>query len=245
MRGCVRTVLITGGTGVIGQQLVRTFCENGYDVTFQFKNSVDAARNLEKQYAICGLQMDFTVTTELRHGMYDVLINNAGINLTVATVHEYPLDAWQATLQVNVTAPFLLAQQCLPHMKAHSWGRVINISSLYGLHAEEKYVGYNVSKHGLRGLTRSIARDYGRDGVTANEICPGPVYSQMLIRNRESLAELHGQTLSGYLDEMKNEIPTGRLTLPSEVAAAALFLASDNAANINGVSVPIDGGRLS
>ena len=91
------------------------------------------------------------------------------------------MEDWDRTIALNLTAPFLLIRQCLPHMVRENWGRIVNISSIYGLRAVETNLPYTVSKHGLSGLTKTVAREYGAHGITCNEICPGPMKSRLLL----------------------------------------------------------------
>lgn len=242
LRKMTRNVLVTGGTGAIGEGLVRALVADGHTVTAQFCHNSDKANWLTQHYGVTCVRMDFTRSVEIL-GDFDVLINNAGVNLAVAPVHEITIEQWTKTFLINVTAPFLLAKQCLPFMVSRNWGRIINISSIYGMHAEEHYCPYNASKHALRGLTGSVARDYGKYGITCNDISPGPVISDMMRRNRTLYAERHGKTFDEFVADLTATIPTHQLTTIDQVAGVALFLLSEEAANINGVSIPVDGGQ--
>jgi len=239
-----KKVLITGGTGSIGQALVRCFCENGADVTFQYFTNVSIAEQLEKECRAKSLLLDFTKDHELPDIEVDVLVNNAGINITNALAHEVSTENWNTTMMVNLTLPFLMIRKYLPSMMARGWGRIINISSIYGLRGTENNLPYNVSKHGLSGLTKTVAKEAAVFGVTCNEICPGPVESELMRRIADENQQTTGQDSEEYLQEISDEIPAERMANPSEIADLALFLSSPEAAYLNGASIPLDGGLI-
>jgi 3-hydroxybutyrate dehydrogenase len=143
-----------------------------------------------------------------------------------------------------VTAPFELVRHCLPSMIKQRWGRIINISSIYALRAAEGNLPYTVAKHGLSGLTKTLAKEYAEFGITANEICPGPIQSEMMDRIARDAASKSGSTSKAYLREVRDEIPARRMAKPEEVAGVALFLATEEAGYINGASIPVDGGLI-
>ncbi len=234
-----KLVLVTGGTGSIGQALVEAFHAAGAQVVFQYHSSADVAASLQARLGIVGIHLDLGVDFIAPDLAADVLINNAGTNESQVTTHLVDTGAWNRTLAVNLTAPFLLCRAYLPGMVARRWGRIINISSIYGLSANETSLPYNVSKHGLSGLTKTIAREYGAHGITCNEICPGPVDSAMVKRLGSIRAAAEGIGLDEYLESIRAEIPAGRLAMPGEIADLALFLASSAASYLNGVSVPL------
>ena len=138
----------------------------------------------------------------------------------------------------------MLTKSFLPYMVKNRWGRIINISSIYGLRACEGNLPYNVSKHGLSALTKTVAKEYSQYGISANEICPGPIESKLLDRIAQYHADNEGESKSDYLALLANDIPGRRLATPFDVAATALFLASEQAGYINGVSIPVDGGLI-
>ena len=240
----VRTVLITGGTGSVGKALIRAFVAHGYRVTFQFSRKKAEASQLEKRFGVEAIQVDFSRKFTLPRFDFDVIVNNAGINISDVDTHEVSLEDWNLTLTVNLTAAFLIVQQCLPAMKKKGRGRIINISSIYGIRGVEGRLPYTVSKHGLAGLTKTVAKEYGGYGITCNEICPGPIDSAMMKRIAKRSAATSGDTVSSYFKEVCDEIPLRRMVKPSEVAAVAVFLASDAASYLNGASIPLDGGMI-
>lgn len=164
-----------------------------------------------------------------RYGRVDVLVNNAGIHAT-ATVHEMAEADFRRVLDVNLVGPFLGIQAVVPHMR--SGGSIINVSSLNGLAAQRGTAGYTSSKFGLRGLTKTAALDLGPLGIRVNAILPGVIRTPMVsyvVDTRE--------------DELAAGLPLGRIGEPMDIAAAAVFLASDDSTWITGIDLTVDGGH--
>lgn len=240
-----KSVLITGGTGSIGEALVAAFNEAGYRVWFQFRSDEEKARTLEEQYDVTAWQANFADgETNPPRTDFDVLVNAAGVNLTTTELTKVDDEEWKTTLAVNLTAPFQLSRACLPSMIAQEWGRIINIGSIYSLRAVEINSSYTVSKHALTGLTRSIAKEYAKDGVTANQICPAAVDSELMDQIAARKAQEEDITAEEYLDSVRAANPAGRLVKPEEVASVAVYLASDEAQFVNGESITVDGGQI-
>lgn len=239
-----RLVFITGGTGSIGKSLVKAFCENGDNVVFQFFNRKEIANELETTYKANSIQIDLSENFTPPDYPFDIIINNAGINISNVISHEVELNQWNKTLDVNLTAPFIICKAYLPSMIKNRWGRIINISSIYGLRGVDWNLPYNVSKHGISGLTKSIAKDYGAHGITCNEICPGPVNSEMMQRIGTEEAKSQGLSTEEYLKEYAKQIPAKRFAESWEISSLALFVASPEADYLNGVSLPLDGGWI-
>ena len=239
-----RAVLITGGTGSVGESLVEVFAGKGCRVSFLYHRSESQAHTLAEKFGATPIQEDLSRPIDLANKEVDILINNAAINETSDLTMDLPLEDWDRTIALNLTAPFLLIQQCLPHMVHENWGRIVNISSIYGLRAVETRLPYTVSKHGLSGLTKTVARECGEHGITCNEICPGPIKSRLLDRIGAKSAAARGMKLKDYMREVEEELPTGNLVLPSEVAQMALWLTSEDCQSVNGSSIVIDGGMI-
>ena len=164
-----------------------------------------------------------------RHGRVDVLVNNAGIH-AAAPVHEMPEDEFRRVLDVNLIGPFLGLQAVVPAMARG--GSIINVSSLNGLAAQARTAAYTSSKFGLRGLTKTAAIDLGPLGIRVNAILPGVIRTPMVayvVEERE--------------DQLAAGLPLGRIGEPMDIAAAAVFLASDDAAWITGIDLTVDGGH--
>jgi 3alpha(or 20beta)-hydroxysteroid dehydrogenase len=164
-----------------------------------------------------------------RHGRVDVLVNNAGIH-HAAPVHEMAIGDFQRVLDVNLLGPFLGIQAVVPHMPRG--GSIINVSSLNGLASQARTAAYTSSKFGLRGLTKTAALDLGPLGIRVNAILPGVIRTPMVayvVDERE--------------EQLAAGLPLGRIGEPMDVAGAAVFLASDDAAWISGIDLPVDGGH--
>jgi NAD(P)-dependent dehydrogenase (short-subunit alcohol dehydrogenase family) len=169
---------------------------------------------------------------DARFGAIDILVNNAGVR-DVYAFAEYPLEQWRRTLEINLTAPFLLAQGVVPHMRRRGGGRVVNIASVAAELAFRDRAAYNVSKAGLVTLTKSMALELGGDGICCNAIAPGIVETPL---NRHYFDDPALRTA------IVENTPMGRWGQPAEIAGPVVFLCSDAAGFINGVTIPVDGG---
>ena len=235
----MKKVLITGGTGSLGSSLVKCFSESGlYSVEFTYNKNEKMAVQLSKEFDAKSRRLG----AEIDLLEYDVLINNAAIVPEFVSTEMVSLSNWKEVLDINLTLPFQLIKATLPYMKKNKWGRIINISSIYGLKAEVEMIAYNTSKHGLLGLTKTVAKEYAGYGITCNAICPGTINSNLANRIADiySTNELDKEK---YFKELCATIPAGRLVEPEEIAKAALFLASNDAAYVNGAAVVIDGAQ--
>lgn len=233
-------ILITGGTGSVGEALVKKFAlHHGQDhITFTYNSNADKAAELTRQYRCMAIR------AEEIEGDYDVIVNNAGIVNSLVPCEDILPENWEETIRVNLTLPFLVIKKNLRHMKENGWGRIVNISSIYGVTAEEDVTPYTVSKHGLIGLTKSVAKEYAQYGITCNAICPGTIASKL----SERLADYYTDSdkeREAYFRELCDAVPAKRLATPQEIADFAFFIASKEAAYINGATLMIDGGYTS
>jgi 3-hydroxybutyrate dehydrogenase len=176
-------------------------------------------------------------------GPVDILVNNAGIGSSAdpRPIAEYDDAFWERTLALNLTAPYRLCQAVLPAMRNKRWGRIINIASINGKVPSLHGAAYTASKHGLLGLTKTIALEHARDGITVNAICPGPVHTVMNDRRIEYDARRRGVSFEDIEREMT---PIGGRLEPSDVAPLAVYLASDEAHMVTGQAYNVDGGVL-
>jgi 3-oxoacyl-[acyl-carrier protein] reductase len=242
----MRSVLLIGGTGEIGSEMVRQFRHEGSRVTFTYSTSREEASRLSSTYGCDSFQLDLREDIQLPAGLTpDILVYNAAINLSGQLVAETTDSEILTSFTVNTLGAVRVVRQVLPAMIKREWGRVISVNSLYGLTSPPLKSSYSISKYGLSAMTKSLALEAAAQGITVNEVCLGPVDSRML-RELGDVAIQSGlfADMEAYLESVVQRVPIGRLIQPDEVAAAVLFLASSAAAACTGVSLRIDGGVL-
>jgi NAD(P)-dependent dehydrogenase (short-subunit alcohol dehydrogenase family) len=242
-----RVAFVTGAASGIGHQTVRQLAiDEGASVYVADRDAEGAARTVAeireaggRAHAVAvdladipSLAKNLPTLTEA-FGPPDILVNNAGMVVTLPATG-FPLDVWNTTMALNVTAPMLLIQHALPHMLAKGWGRIVNIASISGVRAGTGRLAYGSSKAALIALTRQFAIEVAEAGVTVNAIAPGPVDTPMVRR-------LQGDSDRAVYADM---IPMRRYAAPEEIADSVLFLASERAAFITGHTLAVDGGFL-
>lgn len=176
-------------------------------------------------------------------GPVSILVNNAGIQ-RVHPAESFPIEDWQAIININLSAAFYTIQSTLPMMRKEGWGRIINIASVHGLVASVHKAAYVASKHGLVGLTKVIALETAEENITCNAICPGwtrtpLIEPQIEARGKKIMAKSDEEAVRSLVGEKQ---PSGQFVRPEDLAALTLFLCSDAARQMTGVSLPIDGG---
>ena len=249
--------LITGATSGIGLGMARSFAAKGYDLAingFGDSNEIDRiCRKLETDHLVKVLysSADMTKVSEIEtfvsdtitsFGRLDVVVNNAGVQY-VSPVDEFPTDKWDLVISVNLTAAFHTTRLSLPQMRKQGRGRIINVASAHGLIASPNKSAYVAAKHGLVGLTKTVALEAAEFGVTCNAICPGWVKTPLVETQIETLAREHGVTQDVATQEMiLHRQPTREFVQVDQIAALALFLSSDDASSITGSAYSIDGG---
>jgi NAD(P)-dependent dehydrogenase (short-subunit alcohol dehydrogenase family) len=242
-----RVALVTGAAKGIGATIAARLARGGLcvlmaDVDEEGARSAAAVLEAEGLEAH-GLRLDVSdpasvaaafASVDARWGRCDVLVNNAGIAKTFAFL-EFPLDAWRAHLEVNVTGVLLCSQHGARLMQRRGWGRVVNVASVAGMRAVGVgRTAYGTSKAAVIGLTRQMAVELAADGITANAVAPGPVDTPMT-------RVLHSER---FREDYSSAIPMRRYGTQEEVAATVAFLASEEASYITGAVLPVDGGFL-
>jgi NAD(P)-dependent dehydrogenase (short-subunit alcohol dehydrogenase family) len=241
MRLSGKTALITGGAGGIGAEVARKFRQEGASVFVADLNCAEGEKTAASLGAVF-VQLDVTSeeswkvalsTVIERNGRLDILVNSAGINVR-KDIEEMPVESFDAMMAVNVKGPFLGIKHCLPIMRAGGGGVILNVSSICGL-IGHKYTNETntTTKGSLTLLTKSIAVRYAKDNIRCNSVHPSTVETalvQTMLKDPERRAERLG------------EVPLGRLATATDVANALIYLASDDAAFINGAAIPVDGG---
>ena len=179
-----------------------------------------------------------------RFGGLDILINNAGIGYLMKPITELSITEWDAVLGVNLRGAFLCTKYAAEHMiKQGRGGRIVNIASQAAKSGFPFAAAYCASKHGLVGLTRVSAIEFGKHGITANAICPNHVTTGLGAWQNEYFSDALGLTMEQYMNAMKSRIPVGRPGLPNDTAAACAWLCSDQAAYVNGEAMNVSGGE--
>ena len=235
----MKTVLITGGSRGIGRAMVELFSHKGYAVAFTYKNSENEAKSLAESAGALAIKADSAIEADVISavklaesslGKIDCLINNAGIS-SFSLFTDLTLDDWNECLSVNLTGAFLYSKAVIPGMLSRKRGRIINITSMWGVVGSSCEVHYSTAKAGLIGMTKALAKELGPSGITVNAIAPGAIETDM----NKSLSDEDKAALC-------DETPLMRIGMPSEVAEAALFLASEGASFITGEVMNVSGG---
>jgi 3-hydroxybutyrate dehydrogenase len=252
-----KVAVVTGSTSGIGLGIARALAAGGADLMINGFGEAAAIDTLRKEVAATyGIRVSYSgadlskaaevtrlveqATREL--GRVDVLVNNAGIQ-HVAPVHEFPVERWDAVIAINLTAVFLAIRAALPQMLERDWGRIINIASVHGLVASVDKSAYVASKHGVVGLTKAVALETAPTGITCNAICPGWVLTPLVQKQIDALAAKEKLSADDAKIRLLGEKqPSLEFTTPEQLGALAVFLCSDAAAQLNGVSLPVDGG---
>jgi len=251
-----KAVLVTGGARGIGRALARAFAHERYRVVVTSRNEnklQTVAEEIRRQGGqALALRCDITQKTQVEQleerireqfGTVHVLINNAGIAVA-ASFLEMADSLWDETLHVNMTGTYNCCKVFLPGMIEHQWGRIINIASTAAKVPYSHVSAYTSSKHGIVGLTRSLALETARLGVTVNAICPGYVDTERTRENAQQMADQTGKNVEDVLRLFAQRSPQNRLIAPEEVAALAVMLASERAGGITGQAINVDGGAV-
>jgi 3-hydroxybutyrate dehydrogenase len=251
------TALVTGSTSGIGLGIASAFAANGANVVLNgfgdaaaiesIRTKLATDHDVQVRYDGADLSQQAPIEAMMakaiaEFGAIDILVNNAGIQF-VAPVEEFPVEKWNTILALNLSASFHAIRLALPKMKAKKWGRIINIASAHALVASPYKSAYVAAKHGIAGLTKTVALEVAEQGITMNAICPGYVWTPLVEKQIPDTAKARGLTEAQVIsDVLLHAQPTKQFVQVSEVAALAAFLASREAASITGAIIPIDGG---
>jgi 3-hydroxybutyrate dehydrogenase/3-oxoacyl-[acyl-carrier protein] reductase len=245
---------VTGGSAGIGRGIAEAFLAEGANVTIMARNAEKAQRMMDEVGAgerlafIAGdalVQADvegFVDQTIDRYGAIDILVNNAGGAGDLQPIAELSDEAFDLAIKWNVYSTFWATRRAIKPMVQRQWGRVINISSVEGKHGKAVFTAYTTAKHAVNGMTKSVAREVGTDGVTVNAICPGLIITDIVKDNGVATAEAMGMTFDEMVALFAEDSAIKRPNTVEEVAAMALLLASEAGGGITGAILSVDGG---
>lgn len=233
-----KVAIITGGAAGIGAATAKKFVAEGAQVVIWDMNA-ERGEQFAKELNITFDKVNTANYEEIevaakkvfdKFGRIDILVNNAGITRD-STLKKMTPELWQQVIDVNLTGVFYCTKVVSEYMLQNGWGRILNASSVVALYGNFGQTNYTATKSGLIGMTKTLARELGRKGITVNCVAPGFIATEMVAAMPENV-----------LDAMKAKVSVGRLGEPSEIASAYAFLASDEAAYINGTVLSVDGG---
>ncbi len=238
-----KVAIITGGTAGIGAAAARKFAQEGAKVTVWARNAAKGQAFVEQMakegFTVCFDSVDTSNYEDVvaatkrvfdANGKIDILVNNAGIT-NDSTLKKMTPEQWQQVIDINLTGTFDCTKAVNEYMVNAGWGRIINVSSVVGLYGNFGQTNYVATKAGVIGMTKTLCRELGKKGVTVNAVAPGFIATEMV-------AKMPEEVLKG----MVAKVPVGRLGEPEDIANAFCFLASDEAAYVNGAVLSVDGG---
>jgi 3-hydroxybutyrate dehydrogenase len=252
-----KTALVTGSTSGIGLGYARALAAQGANITingFGDKDAIEKERvGIEKDFGVRAFYSpadmtkpdqiaDMVHVTEKTFGTLDILINNAGVQY-VSPIEEFPIEKWNQIIAINLTSAFHTIRAAVPGMKSRKWGRIINTASAHSLVASPFKAAYVSAKHGLAGLTKTVALEVATFGITVNCISPGYVWTPLVEAQIPDTMKARGMTA----EQVKQDVllaaqPTKEFVTIDEVASLAVYLCSDAAKAITGANLSIDGG---
>lgn len=252
-----KNALVTGSTSGIGLAMARALAEQGANVMINglgdpaeneaIRASIEADFGVKALFSPANmLKADeiqaMVQAAQAQFGSVDILVNNAGIQF-VSPVDEFPEEKWDAIIGINLTSAFHTTKAVLPGMKEKGWGRIINTASAHALVASPYKSAYVAAKHGIAGLTKTVALEVAEQGITVNAVAPGYVWTPLVEKQVGDTARARGITEEQVKqDVMLKAQPTKQFVTVEQVAAVVTFLAGDAAASITGVTMPVDGG---
>ena len=251
-----KTAIITGSSSGIGLGVAESFAKAGVNVIM---NGIEPEEQVADHVARLegyGVKVVYSPANMMNpaeiagmveqaateFGEVDILVNNAGIQF-VAPIDEFPDEKWNAIIAINLSAAFHTIKAALPGMKTRGWGRIINIASAHGLVASPYKSAYVAAKHGILGITKTVALEVAEQGITVNAICPGYVWTPLVEKQVPETAETRGITEKEVIEDvLLHAQPTKKFVTVEQLGGLATFLCSDEAASITGTALPVDGG---
>jgi len=248
-----KTAIITGSNSGIGLGIAKELARAGVNVVLNSftddQADHDLAAEITREFNVLAryIQADMSSPDDCRAlvetaGGCDILVNNAGIQ-HVAAVEEFPVDKWDAILAINLSSAFHTAAAALPHMRKAGWGRIVNVASAHGLTASPFKSAYVAAKHGVVGLTKTVALETAGEGITCNAICPGYVLTPLVEAQIPDQMKKHDMDRDTVIREvMLERQPSREFATVEQIGGTAVFLCSDAAAQITGTTISVDGG---
>src|SRR6201996_3941735 len=252
-----KTAVVTGSTSGIGLAYARAFAKEGANIVINgFGDAADTEKEraaIESEFGVKAIYSPADMTkpdeiaamialAETTFGACDVLVNNAGIQF-VAPIEEFPIEKWNQIIAINLSAAFFAMRAAVPGMKKRGWGRIISTASAHSLVASPFKSAYVTAKHGIAGLTKTVALETAEHGITVNCISPGYVWTPLVEKQIPDTMKARGMTREQVMnDVLLAAQPTKQFVQPEQVAALALFLCRDEAASITGANLSMDGG---
>jgi 3-oxoacyl-[acyl-carrier protein] reductase len=239
-----RTAIVTGGTAGIGLAIAERLARSGARIALWDINEsslANAAREMTWAGTVHTFQVDVSQPDRVDEafaqtlqavGRIDLLVNNAGISGPNATTWEYPVEAWERVLRVNLTGTFLCSRAAVPHMLGHGYGRIVNVASVAGKEGNPNAPAYSASKAGVIGLTKSLGKELAKSGITVNCVTPGAVRTAIF----DQMSEQH-------IQYMLSKIPMARFGRPEEIAGLVTWLCTDECSFSTGAVFDLSGGR--
>jgi len=252
-----KLALVTGSTSGIGLGIAEVLAQRGVNIVLngfgdpaeieRLRAGLASRHGVEVEYENADLMKTDEIEALIgriveRHGAIDILVNNAGIQ-HVARVENFPVDRWDAVIALNLSAAFHATRCALPAMQQRNWGRIINIASAHGLVASVEKSAYVAAKHGIIGLTKVVALENAKTGITCNAICPGWVLTPLVQKQIDARAAADGiSTEQAKLDLVSEKQPSQEFVTPEQLGELAAFLCSPAADQVRGVASAMDRG---
>lgn len=252
-----KSAIVTGSTSGIGLAIARKLAAVGANVMLNgfgdakeiegLREEIANGHNIKVLYNPANMTKpneieDLVAQAESEFGGVDIVVNNAGIQY-VAPVEEFPIEKWDAIIAINLSSAFHTTRAAVPVMKKNGWGRIVNIASAHALVASPFKSAYVAAKHGIAGLTKTVALEVAEHGITVNAVCPGYVMTPLVEKQIPEQAKARGITEQQVIsDVLLAAQPTKRFVTVEELSDVVAFLCTDSAKSITGTTLPVDGG---